>query len=79
MPRGLFNWSYRDVINFISENGFIFYKQAGGSHEYWINKSTDSVVDIDFHGQKSFPPKTLKSMIRQSKIDKKIWRKWASS
>lgn len=79
MPRGLFNWSYRDVIDFISENGFIFYKEGGGSHEYWINESTNSVVDIDFHGQKSFPPKTLESMIRQSKIDKKIWRKWASS
>lgn len=79
MPRGLFNWSYRDVTGFISENGFVFYKEAGGSHEYWINKTTGSIVDIDFHGQKSFPPKTLESMIRQSKIDKKIWRKWASS
>ncbi len=79
MPRGLFNWSYRDVIDFISENGFSFYKEAGGSHEYWINESTSSIVDIDFHGQKSFPPKTLETMIRQSKIDKKIWRKWASS
>ena len=78
MPRGLFNWTYKDVIDFISENGFIFYKQREGSREYWINESTKAVVDISFHGQKSFRPRTFETMIRQSKINKKVWRDWAS-
>ena len=78
MPRGLFNWTYRDVIDFISENGFIFYKQREGSHEYWINESTKAVVDINFHGQKSFRPRTFETMIRQSKVSKKVWREWTS-
>ena len=59
MPRGLFNWSYRDVIDFISKNGFVFYKQREGSHEYWINKSTSAILDINFHAQKSFRPRTI--------------------
>ncbi len=79
MPRGLSNWTYKNVVNFITERGFVFYKQIGGSHEYWINELTGCVIDINFHGGKSFPERTLETMIRQSKIDKKEWRRWASS
>ena len=78
MPRGLLNWCYKDVSAFLKENQFEFGGYRKGSHETWINKATSAVVDIDFHGQKSFPPRTLETMIRQSKIDKKTWRKWSS-
>jgi len=79
MPKALFNWNYGDVVKFLKENGFEFGNESDGSHETWINLKTQAVVDINFHGQKSFPPRTLETMIRQSKIDKKLWRKWASS
>ncbi|OHA19681.1 MAG: hypothetical protein A3C08_00405 [Candidatus Taylorbacteria bacterium RIFCSPHIGHO2_02_FULL_47_18] len=62
----------------MSERGFVFYKQTEGSHEYWVNELTGAVVNINFHGQKSFPPRTLEIMIRQSKINKKMWRVWTS-
>ena len=78
MPNGLFNWTYRDVVEFLKENNFEFGNEKFGSHEAWINTKTQAVVDINFHGQKSFRPRTLETMIRQSKIDKKIWRDWAS-
>ncbi len=79
MTRGLFNWCYSDVIAFLKENGFEYFEDRKGSHEAWINRTTNAVVEIQFHGQKSFVPRTLETMIRQSKIDKKEWRKWAFS
>lgn len=78
MPRGLFNWNYSDVIAFLKESGFEYFEDRKGSHEAWVNKETGAVVEIQFHGQKSFVPRTLETMIRQSKIDKKVWRNWAS-
>ncbi len=79
MPNGLFNWTYKDVTAFLKENGFVFDKELKGSHEAWYNQETQAIVEINFHGQKSFPPRTLETMIRQSKLDKKVWRKWANS
>ena len=80
MARGLFNWSYNDVVEFLRERGFEFLENRKGSHEAWINRETSAVVEINFHGgNKEFMPRTLETMIRQSKIYKKEWRKWASS
>ena len=56
-----------------------FLENRKGSHEAWINKNTQAIVEINFHGTKSFPPRTVETMIRQSKMDKKEWRKWAGS
>ena len=78
MPNGLFNWCYKDVAAFLKDKGFKFQEYRQGSHETWVNKTTEAIVDIDFHRQKSFPPRTLETMIRQSKINKKEWRKWVS-
>ena len=79
MPKGVFNWSYDDVTAFLKEHKFVFFEEREGSHEAWVCKATDAVVIINFHGNKTvFRPKTLETMIRQSKIDKKEWRAWAS-
>ena len=80
MPRGLFNWTYSDVTEFLKERDFEFLGQRKGSHEAWINTKTQAVVDINFHGANvEFRPRTFETMIRQSKIEKKVWRKWAGS
>lgn len=76
MPRGLNNWTYRDVVAFLKEKGFNFYTEREGSHEAWINHSTECVVEINFHARKSFPPRTLETMIRQSGVSKREWREW---
>lgn len=79
MPRGISNWSYKDVTSFLSEHSFVFFEQKEGSHEAWICEATEAIVEINFHGKnKAFPERTLETMIRQSKINKKEWRKWAS-
>ena len=78
MPKGLNNWTYRDVTRFLKESGFAFHEEKAGSHEAWANEETTAVVEVNFtHG--SYPVRTLETMIRQSKMDKKDWRKWASS
>lgn len=79
MPKGIFNWTYDDIIDFLKENSFEFFENRKGSHEAWINLNTKAVVDLQFHGRKSFRPKTLESIIRQSKIDKKKWKEWGKS
>lgn len=76
MPRGLSNWSYKDVTKFLKEKEFVFCEQKEGSHEAWISKDNKFVVIINFHVGKSYPPRTLETMIRQSGISKKEWRNW---
>ncbi|TSC83540.1 MAG: hypothetical protein G01um101417_523 [Parcubacteria group bacterium Gr01-1014_17] len=77
MPNGLNNWTYKDVARFLKESGFTFHREKPGSHEAWINEETIAVVEVNVtHG--SYPIRTLETMIRQSKIDKTDWRKWAS-
>lgn len=78
MARGLDNWSYKDVIDFIKEQGFEFKESRKGSHEAWINLTTNAIIEINRHGSKSFPIRTLETMIRQSKIEKKVWRDWTT-
>lgn len=79
MPKGLNNWTYKDVIDFLREKEFYFSKEKDGSHEVWISKDKASTVDINFiQGNESYPIRTLETMIRQSNIDKKEWRKWTS-
>jgi len=82
MPRRLRNWTYREVTDFLKENGFTFFKELGGSHQAWIKRGSDNlpdvVVEVNFtHG--SYPIRTLKNFIRESGIHQDEWIKWAGS
>jgi len=76
MPNGLSNWLERDVVDFLKENGFQFHEPRKGSHYAYINKTTNKIVEISIP-KDAYVPRTLETMIRQSGIDKKAWRKWA--
>lgn len=81
MPRGISNWSYKDVKRFLELHDYAFHKDVDGSHEYWISPSKLCIVDVNFHGAKSYPERTLESMIRDSEkcgLDKKHWKRWAN-
>ena len=82
MTNRLYNWTYRDVTDFLKENGFDFFESLKDSHEAWVklgdNGEPDRIVEVYF-SHRSYPPKTLKTMIRQSGIDQKEWIAWASS
>jgi len=80
MPKGLSNWSYKNIIEFLTENGFEFHEERKGSHEAWINPNTQKIVEINYHGKNgTYSERTLETMIRQSGLDKKVWRKWTQS
>lgn len=78
MPKGLSNWSEKDVIEFLKEHGFVFCELRKGSHYAYINKTTMKIVEISIPKEAYFI-RTLETMIRQSGIDKQEWRKWAGS
>jgi hypothetical protein len=82
MTNILYNWTYRDVTDFLKENDFEFFRPLESSHESWIKFGHEGepnrIVEVNF-SHKSYPPKTLKIMIRQSGIDQKKWIEWAQS
>lgn len=73
MPNHLFNWTFRDVVSFLKDRGFIHH-HTRGSHYYYI-KSVNGVhiVQVPFHGSEVIKPKTLKGIILQSGISQKDW------
>jgi len=82
MPRRLFNWSYRHVTAFLKEHGFTYYEPLRGSHERWAKLKPDGTPERTVEVNRTsgaYPPKTLKTMIYQSGIEKAKWTKWASS
>ena len=82
MTNILYNWTYRDVTRFLKENGFRYFEPLRGSHEAWIklgaNGEPKRIVEVNL-AKKSYKPKTLKTMIRQSGITQNEWIKWARS
>lgn len=82
MVNRLYNWTYRDVTSFLKGRGFSFSEPLKGSHESWIKLGADGepdrIVEVNFT-RGSYPPKTLKMMIRQSGIDQNQWIEWAGS
>jgi len=77
MPNGLNNWTYKDLTRFLKESGFVFDYAKAGSHEAWVNEETSAIVEVNVTSC-SYPVRTLETMIRQSKMEKKEWRNWAS-
>ncbi len=80
MTSKIYNWTYRDVTHFLKENGFSFFEPLKGSHEAWIKLGDDGepnrIVEVNF-SHRSYPPKTLKTMIRQSGVEQEEWLAWA--
>jgi len=82
MTRNIHNWTYRDVTQFLKEHGFAFYKPHKGSHQLWIkygdDATPDRIVEVNYTTG-SYPPKTLKTMIKQSGISQAEWVAWANA
>lgn len=71
MTRGLFNWTFNDVVKFLKENNFT-HVNIEGSHYYYLGKGGGGthLVQVPFHGTKALKPRTLKAIILQSGIAK---------
>lgn len=77
MPRGFNNWTFKDIVDFLKEHDFRL-THTRGSHFYYVDHASGQTCQthIQFHGQKSIHPRTLKSVIRQSGIAQEEWLNW---
>lgn len=61
-------YNYRKVIKKLKKLGFVFDRQAKGSHELWYNPETRRRVLIPRHHGKILKRKTLKSIIGETEL-----------
>ena len=74
MTRGVFNWTYKDVVGVLKEHGFRL-NDMDSSHHYYLRFEGGRFyqVTVPFHGSKTIKPRTLKSMILQSGLPRSDW------
>ena len=56
---------YREVIQRLRANGFVFDRPAKGSHEIWYNPKTRQRTTVPHHAG-TLPLGTLRAIIRQT-------------
>ena len=56
----------RDVIKKLKKAGFVFDRQAKGSHEIWYNPITKRRTTIPNHPGADIPKGTLKAIIKEA-------------
>ncbi|MFZ2456815.1 MAG: type II toxin-antitoxin system HicA family toxin [Candidatus Altiarchaeia archaeon] len=56
----------RDVIKKLRKAGFIFDRQAKGSHEIWYNPETKRRTTVPNHPGSDLPKGTLRAIIDQA-------------
>jgi len=59
---------YREIISKLKKFGFIFHRQAAGSHEIWHNPNTKRYTTIPNH-RGDMPEGTLRAILKQAGID----------
>jgi len=77
MPRGVFNWTFHDIVEFLREHNFNLNHTEGSHHFYTgVYDGKFRQASVPFHGSKAINPRTLNSIIRQSGIARKEWLSW---
>jgi predicted RNA binding protein YcfA (HicA-like mRNA interferase family) len=56
----------REVIKKLKKAGFVFDRQAKGSHEIWYNPTTKRRTTIPNHPGVDIPKGTLKAIIKEA-------------
>jgi predicted RNA binding protein YcfA (HicA-like mRNA interferase family) len=64
----LSGFKYRQIVKRLKAMGFIFDRQAAGSHEIWYNEQTDRYTTIPNHPG-DMPEGTLRAVLRQAGIE----------
>jgi predicted RNA binding protein YcfA (HicA-like mRNA interferase family) len=63
----LAGFRYRDIIKKLKKFGFVFYRQAAGSHEIWYNEKSKRYTTIPNHPG-DMPEGTLRAILKQADI-----------
>jgi predicted RNA binding protein YcfA (HicA-like mRNA interferase family) len=61
-------YRYRDIIARLKRSGFVFHRQAAGSHEIWHNPLTGRYTTVPNHTG-DMPEGTLRAILKQAGID----------
>lgn len=64
----LAGFKYREIIKRLKQLGFMFDRQAAGSHEIWFNPSSNRYTTIPNHPG-DMPEGTLRAILKQSGIE----------
>jgi predicted RNA binding protein YcfA (HicA-like mRNA interferase family) len=64
----LAGFRYRDTIRRLKTFGFVFARQAAGSHEIWVSTKTGRYVTVPNHPG-DVPEGTLRAILRQAAVD----------
>jgi len=70
----LSGFKYREIVKRIKKQGFVFYRQAAGSHEIWFNPDTNKITTIPNHSG-DMPEGTLNAILKQADIDIEVFIK----
>jgi predicted RNA binding protein YcfA (HicA-like mRNA interferase family) len=61
-------FKYRDVVRRLRKFGYVFDRNAPGSHEIWRHPETGRKVTIPHH-TRDMPEGTLRAILRQAEIE----------
>lgn len=64
----LSGFRYRDVVRRLRAAGFVFDRNAAGSHELWYNPTTRRYTTVANHPG-DIPEGTLRAILRQAAIE----------
>jgi predicted RNA binding protein YcfA (HicA-like mRNA interferase family) len=64
----LAGFRYREIARKLRSSGFVFDRQAAGSHEIWFNARTNRYTTLPNHPGE-MPEGTLRAILRQAGID----------
>ena len=64
----LAGFKYKEIIKRLKSYGFVFQRQAAGSHEIWHNPSTNRYTTIPNHPG-DMPEGTLRAILKQADVE----------
>ena len=64
----LAGFGYRQIVKRLKDFGFVFDRQAAGSHEIWYNQGTDRYTTVPNHSG-DMPEGTLRAMLKEAGIN----------
>ncbi len=64
----LSGFKYRQIVKRLKGFGFVFDRQAAGSHEIWYNEQTDRYTTIANHPG-DMPEGTMRAILKQAGIE----------
>jgi len=65
-------FTYRETVRRLKLLGFMFYRQAAGSHEIWFNETTKKITTIPHHPG-DIPEGTLRAILKQAGITPEVF------